>query len=438
MRKRARTCGTCSDPSENFCKNPSNPIQNRPETAQFCPESDQFEIEDCNDFDCLMNSNKNWRDDTTGKRKNFKVKAWRNDPKNQKNKSNAKLQEEQWIGGCVDYETDSFKSFALFSNDFKFRNKDWMANQAAFGECMRICQEDFTKKCLSITFFPSYPPVQGLTNCYLHKIKCHDQDKTRTVEYTKELKKHNPLNLRKQNSWYAFIDLCNIDKYCGSYGTFYKSTCDSSKENAYPNLPKCGCPSGPDKLSGNRLFGNAVGYRYFDLETGKILVRSQNQNVLQHPEWYKQRDFVDKNSRWSLERYENMYSTNNMACHDPCAHHRCGRHSKCIFDETQKLGYRCECESPFTVDPESNTAYNSPCIAPPAEDKRNYRSDFVDGKIFYGGGWHYNRPPGTKRSEESSPTDRYYGLEGTDDPNRVRVTQASERMPGLSTIYFKH
>ena len=119
-----------------------------------------------------------------------------------------------------------------------------------------------------------------------------------------------------------------------------------------------------------------------------------------------------------------------MACHDPCAHHRCGSNSKCIFDESNEFGYRCECQAPFSLDPKAKTAYNTPCLTPPAEDKRNYRSDFTDGKIFYGGGWHYNRPAGTNRALESFPSDRYYGLEATDDPNRVRVLQASERMPG--------
>ena len=65
-------------------------------------------------------------------------------------------------------------------------------------------------------------------------------------------------------------------------------------------------------------------------------------------------------------------------------------------------------------------------------DNRNVDSSFVDGHILFGGGWHFNRPRGTKRTSESQPSTRYYGLEATSDPGRFQVLQLPEKRPSAN------
>ena len=89
------------------------------------------------------------------------------------------------------------------------------------------------------------------------------------------------------------------------------------------------------------------------------------------------------------------------------------------------------CDYPYTLNPSNPIAYNNDngCII---LDNRNIDQSFVDGHILFGGGWHYNRPPGSRRIHESQPSGRYYGLEATTDPYRVKVLQLPEKMPSPS------
>lgn len=130
----------------------------------------------------------------------------------------------------------------------------------------------------------------------------------------------------------------------------------------------------------------------------------------------------------SYQQYINWYL-------DPCAHNKCGKNSQCEFDASAEFGYNCVCKYPFTLNPNNPSAYNNDdgCMA---TDHRNVDDSFADGEIIFGGGWHYNRPPGSKRSEESNPSDRYYGLRATSDPYRYKVLQLSERMPGNRSKHF--
>lgn len=111
---------------------------------------------------------------------------------------------------------------------------------------------------------------------------------------------------------------------------------------------------------------------------------------------------------------------------DPCAHHRCGENSICELDGAETTGYRCNCKHPYIINPAFDYNFNA-CIQ--NIDNRNVRSDFSDSKILFGGGWHRQPPPGFKINDEPMPSDRYYGLESTDEPGTVQIVHLNNHAP---------
>ena len=313
---RVRSCGTCDNPdSSNYCGNPTRSIRISDDTVSYCNKETDKLTRECADHDCLPHSNHQWYDPETDRRHYYRVEGWRSHP------SNNHKSEVQNIGGCTNFEADSFMQLSLNTTDEKLNDNYSLKNQAAFGECMRICSTVYKERCLSVTYFPSYPPWKqffGTPNCFLHEIRCHEQDTFRSKETVLQVRlKSGGQNTHKDRSisWYSYKDSCNVRRICSRLQNYFQATCNSSGENAFPSQPKCSCTAGQDSHSGYRLFGNALGIRFYDTETGRYRLRTTNTKLTQKASWYSEKRYERMFKSTSVKSYEHKYKNNNMACH---------------------------------------------------------------------------------------------------------------------------
>ena len=287
------------------------------ETSPYCQEDGGKIIRQCAEHDCLPHNNYNWQNNQTGERNHYRVWGWRNHPKN------SDQSDMQYVGGCINFKKDSFLTISLDSTDYRYANKNGLKNRGAFAECMRICAIEYKGRCLSVTFFPSFPPWASFEdngNCYLHEMRCHEQENFRDMKTINAIKRSSESDKKIRSiSWYAYKDICNAPRVCSRLGLYDLATCDSSGKNAFPNQPKCSCSSGQDKNSGHRRFGNPLGLRFYDRETGLYKVRTSYKTganaMVQKATWYNEYHFSRKVKTASIRNYEKYYQGDTMACH---------------------------------------------------------------------------------------------------------------------------
>ena len=95
-----------------------------------------------------------------------------------------------------------------------------------------------------------------------------------------------------------------------------KSICDSSGANAFPAEPNCACPLTSDHNSKLRIFGRALGFEFFDFESGSFKMRKSDQSVPQRAPFYSERKY---NNNWEKATggldYKEAYEQNAVGCH---------------------------------------------------------------------------------------------------------------------------
>ena len=307
---RVRQCGTCSTPdTTNFCDSPTKAVKMTEETAAYCEEADGKMFRQCAKHDCLPKKNMYWLDLRSNQRNHYVVMGWRNDPNNEE-KSDM-----QYVGGCGDFKGDSFLALPLDARDSKYTNNAVLKNKSAFAECMRICAVEHKERCVAVTFFPSL--FNGNENCYLHEMRCHEQESFRNIETIREIQSSEESDEQASSiSWYAYKDLCNAPRVCSTIGDYDLAVCDSAGDNAFPNLPKCRCSGGKDKNSGYRRFGNAIDIRFYDPASGTYKMRNQHFNTVQQkaPFYSELRSGIQL-SKLSIANYEKRYEDGKIACH---------------------------------------------------------------------------------------------------------------------------
>ena len=133
-RQRSRQCATCNNPNANgLCsesklagKTAADFVPTGGDFADHCPKADQIETESCTQGKCLPFTNGNFNG------KNFKNKrGWALNP-NRTVKNN----DQNWNGRCADLSS-AYKTVTLPMSN----------NNNAFGECMRVCQEEEKDDC---------------------------------------------------------------------------------------------------------------------------------------------------------------------------------------------------------------------------------------------------------------------------------------------------
>lgn len=262
-RQRVRVCSTCANVSglcsedELVNKTQADYVAPGGDYNDNCPKNGQIVTESCDQGKCLPSGNGNFNGNS------FKnKKGWALDPNR-----NVVTTDDNYLGRCSDLETAYLKI-----------NLPMNSNGNAFGECMRICQQDEQNSCLAVSFFPRTGTEHGVNlffglandqeyyNCFLFDHRCHQNVTT----FTNDFEMTSPTDQSNHKAWYAFKDLCSGSKMCDNWGTYMITSCDSSGSHAFPAAPKCTCPGSADHNSKLRLFGNAVGIDYFDFSSGNF------------------------------------------------------------------------------------------------------------------------------------------------------------------------
>ena len=263
-RQRSRQCATCSNPDRNgLCT--ENKLSSKTEADyvapggdfdDFCPKAEQIETANCSQGKCLPFTNGNFNGKRFQNKRGWALNPGRNVVNNDNN----------WLGRCADLGT-AYRKVSLAMNN----------NNNAFGECMRVCQEDERENCLAVSFTPRTGNVHGENlfygiandqpyfNCFLFDHRCHENGNTFTDSF-----RSNPSNQEEHKSWYAFKDLCSGTKICDAWGQYMRARCDSTGQNAFPSQPTCECPGTADHNSGMRIFGRAFGFEFYEESTGKF------------------------------------------------------------------------------------------------------------------------------------------------------------------------
>ncbi|CBY31517.1 unnamed protein product [Oikopleura dioica] len=457
FRSRFRACGQCTNPDENgLCESVdiADAISFVGENLEFCVEGGELENENCQLGQCLPGTHgrDGWKQ--AGQRE-FKIRHMWNIAKTEDFTQTLA----DWEGGCRNIE-DAYKVLNLDSSaqEPAFHNPRF-----TFAECMRHCQLEEKDACLSVMFFKSERvgapdvtkfygndaegnPLEG--NCYLFNKRCHEDGQPRDAAFVAAQKEAGLTGKATAVSWYAYKDLCHAPKSvalnpCNMMGTYYRATCDSTGDRAFPNTDVCHCPASGDRLTEARVFGNAYAAAWaYNPELGMFEKRSHNAALGKGPSFYSKFKYERRVfAGTSLEEYEEIMREGSMACHNPCEHNRCASGAECRINSEAEFGYDCICQWPTVPDttrfgegllPLGQAGYgkNDGCVA---VDQRNVAPEYKDNLILYGGGW--NSQP-VESGPFPKPHYQYYGLESV-TPYKFKVSHAPQKIPAPSPTAHK-
>ena len=300
IKQRSRNCAVHTDLS---VANEAHFVAPGGDYEENCPVEGALEQVACDLGKCLPFTNGS----------GFKLKkGWNLNPNRQVVNT-----DKNWHGRCKDYQ-----------NSYKKVNIEMANNNNAFNECMRVCQEVEKNDCLGVSFFPSANKGASanrgvnffygtdddgnqLFNCFLHNERCHETPADFVDTFW-----NNPTSQDNHKAWYAYKDLCSGSKVCDSWGNYMKTICVSHGSHGFPNEPLCSCPGTSDKYSELRIFGNSVGFEFFDFSRGAFNMRRRNDSVTQRSPFYSEGKYGRNWDRVTGGMsYQDVYGENILACH---------------------------------------------------------------------------------------------------------------------------